>query len=190
MWSTEGILRTIRTETNPLHQKLEQETALSELMSENLTEARYRSILRTFYKRLSVLEETVFPDFRVHFPDFELNSRIKPLQEDLGISSNTEIRNDLSGSGLSEMQLLGIAYVWEGSKLGGQLISRALTKHFGNDFQTRFFGNPDSSTGADWKNFRELLLREIDSSEKLAVFIGSANAEFKFLYEEFLSLGK
>ena len=86
-----------------------------------------------------------------------------------GIASLSAVADLASAEGVEGLaEALGCAYVLEGSTLGGQLILRHLTRHFGPDARVgnfTFFRAYGDQVGPMWRAFGEALTR---ASERAA----------------------
>ena len=74
----------------------------------------------------------------------------------------------------SENEALGAMYVIEGSTLGGNVIAKQLSKteEF-DDVTFNFFGCYRENTGSMWKNFKEVLDREVSEKNYDEVLSGA-----------------
>jgi heme oxygenase len=86
----------------------------------------------------------------------------------------------------SRAEILGAAYVLEGSTLGGQVISRHLEKTLGlsNGEGYRYFSSYGPQVGLQWRAFRDELLRA-SSPANDPVIIHAARETFAILYRWF-----
>jgi heme oxygenase len=76
----------------------------------------------------------------------------------------------------------GSLYVIEGSALGGQVITRALAAHgLHPEAGAAYFHGWGDATGAMWREFRQLLERELHAPEALAAACDSACHTFDTL---------
>jgi heme oxygenase len=96
----------------------------------------------------------------------------------LGLSEN-DLRNlpQFKASQFKkESYTLGCLYVLEGSKLGGQMISRHAKEklNFTNVDGTRFFSAHGAKTGSYWKEFIDTLnLHAVDTKQEDAIIEGA-----------------
>ncbi|HYG25175.1 MAG TPA: biliverdin-producing heme oxygenase [Verrucomicrobiae bacterium] len=86
----------------------------------------------------------------------------------------------------SRAEILGAAYVLEGSTLGGQVIVRHLEGELGlRDGQGyRYFRSYGPDVGAQWKAFRDELLRASSTAHD-PVIVGAARETFEMLHRWF-----
>lgn len=162
--ATADFLKKLRTQTAPYHTKLEEAGLSSRLMDSALTIETYKNILLAFYGFIIPAEKNYYSNLQNIFPRLSTYKRGNLLQHDLlylGLSQN-ELNNIPQYTGtpfIKEAAILGCLYVLEGSKLGGQLISRhAIEKlKFTNQAGTKFFSAHGAETGFYWKEFINIL---------------------------------
>jgi heme oxygenase len=86
----------------------------------------------------------------------------------------------------SRSEILGVAYVLEGSTLGGQIIARHLEEVLGlrDGCGYRYFRSYGLNVGAQWKAFRDELLRA-SSATNDPLIVRSARDTFEILHRWF-----
>ncbi|RKG88890.1 heme oxygenase [Corallococcus terminator] len=154
-------MQRLKTETRPHHERTE---GVVRLMDAHLTPADYLRHLEDFYGLYVPLEARLAGPLAEVGPALVLESRWKVplLEEDLraqGHDTASLARLPRASPlpalpGLAEA--LGCAYVLEGSTLGGQLILRHLTRHFGTDARVgtfAFFRAYGDEVGPMWRAF-------------------------------------
>jgi heme oxygenase (biliverdin-IX-beta and delta-forming) len=156
----------LKTETRPHHERTE---AVVRLMDAHLTPAEYQRHLEAFHGLYLPLEAALAgPLSALGSPlDWEARRKTSLLEEDLrALGHDTGSLARLPRAvppplpGLAEA--LGAAYVLEGSTLGGQLILRHLTRHFGPDARMgtfAFFRAYGDQVGPMWRTFSAVLAR-------------------------------
>ncbi|MGE6756631.1 biliverdin-producing heme oxygenase [Corallococcus interemptor] len=167
------LLQRLKTETRPHHERTE---GVVRLMDAHLTPEGYRRQLEAFHGFYLPVEARLAGPLAALEPALELASRWKTalLEEDLrAMGHDTASLARLprasalpSLTGLAEA--LGAAYVLEGSTLGGQLILRHLTRHFGPDARVgnfAFFRAYGDRVGPMWRAFGAALTQ---ASERAA----------------------
>lgn len=139
------LLEQLRAATAALHSHLDRHTIMSELMSADLTEARYRQILQHMYPAHQQLEAAVqqgVQELRLGYP---LQARLAWLDDDLiklqcDIPTMAVVKNITSQAELTPAEtiapvavgslpaLVGWLYVLEGSRLGAAVIAKRLQR--------------------------------------------------------------
>ncbi|RYZ38753.1 MAG: heme oxygenase [Myxococcaceae bacterium] len=166
-------MQRLKTETRAHHERTE---GVVRLMDAHLTPGDYQRHLEDFHGLYVPLEARLAGPLSVVGPALSLESRWKVplLEEDLrALGHDTASLARLprafplpSLPGLAEA--LGCAYVLEGSTLGGQLILRHLTRHFGPDARVgtfAFFRAYGDQVGPMWKAFGDVVTQ---ASERAA----------------------
>ncbi|NOK16047.1 biliverdin-producing heme oxygenase [Corallococcus carmarthensis] len=156
-----ALLQRLKTETRPHHERTE---GVVRLMDARLTPQDYQRHLEAFHGLYLPLEALLAGPLSALEPALKLEARWKTplLEEDLrAMGHDTASLARLprasplpSLPGLAEA--LGCAYVLEGSTLGGQLILRHLTRHFGPDARVgtfAFFRAYGEQVGPMWRAF-------------------------------------
>ena len=183
------ILAELRNQTGFWHKKLETETSLVQLMSKELNDKNLHQILNIFEKRLFLIEKWIAPQFKEYFPEYQLDTRYSSLNRDL-VNNGLSVDNETGvARTLSKPEILGIIYVWEGSKLGAQFIYNSLVKNKSVSFQSFEFFNVDpADVRLNWSRFQKMLISNILNVDELQLLIAAANEEFQNLYEAFKSV--
>ena len=179
------FLKNLRTQTSPYHAKLEEAGLSSRLMDPGLTIETYKSILIAFYGFIIPAEKHYYVNSLTIFPRLALYKRGGLLMQDLlflGLSE-TDLKN-LPQFKVTPFQnesaILGCLYVLEGSKLGGQMISRHVTNKlkFINEEGTKFFSAHGAETGRYWKEFIDILCRYALDTKQEEMIIEGAKQTF------------
>lgn len=144
-----SLLEQLRAATAALHSHLDRHTMMSELMSADLTEARYRQILQHMYPAHQQLESAVqqgAQELRLGYP---LQARLAWLDDDLiklqcDIPTMAAVKNMTNQAELTHSEtmapvaigslpaLVGWLYVLEGSRLGAAVIAKRLQRQLPN----------------------------------------------------------
>lgn len=158
MYSAPTILVLLRQATHDIHQRLHKHPLLKPLVQQSLTKQHYILSLQAFERFYQAVEKVVINN--TLFYDFQPNSN--PITHDLitlGASINPINEQPVIVIDKSESAILGMLYVLEGSKLGGQLIAKSIKKTLGYTEQhgvTFFYGN-GKQTRKHWDRFVCLL---------------------------------
>lgn len=146
--------------------------------------ARYAQVLRTLAGFLPSWEATMLAALPAARHDWlRVRSRRPFLARDLlALDLAPPVRPVQLAPVTSEAGAWGSLYVIEGSALGGQVITRALATHgLRPEAGAAYFHGWGASTGAMWREFRQLLERELDSPEALRLACAGACATFDTL---------
>ncbi len=183
------FLKELRERTANAHQKLEENRFSRSIVNENISEADYITFLSRFYGFVLPLENSIYTNAEKYLPDAASRKRAQLLYNDLLNLGLTEqnIKDLPLCSDMPEfdetISSLGAMYVFEGSTLGGQVISRHLQKAlpYISDKSITFFKGHGKETGPMWKkfldNFCETAVTENKQEEIISV---SENTFLKF----------
>jgi heme oxygenase (biliverdin-IX-beta and delta-forming) len=157
-------LKRIREHTQELHSRLE---TVVPVLQPDFTRAQYASLLEDFYGYYSGIQGMLrgYPDMPQPFPDWLDDKRVKWLEADLtflGYSHHDIARLPVCHEVpilRTPASLVGAAYVFEGSSLGGQIMSRHLQKTWGlrPGAGATFFSAYGPETRTRWAAFTTLL---------------------------------
>lgn len=159
------LLERLRAETRPLHEQTEQLFYTEALQNGTLSVDEYIHLLRTHFVFHQALEEAIsrHSDF---FRNYALETRRKTpwLLADLkNLNVVPAPRMPELFAGWSPVELLGAAYVGEGSMLGGTVIWKLLQKNeaiFPPLANAQFYKGYGPSTGSYWRNFGAFLTKQ------------------------------
>ena len=176
----------LKQTTAPQHEALERNQLSTALMSPTLTKEQYLTILKRFYGFIKPVEEQIYPVLNEVLGDTEKFKRSELLRADLATFglSDAEIEalpllNNLPPASKAA-EAFGIVYVLEGSKLGGQFISRHVGSVLGINPESglRFFAGHGRETGVIWNEFRLAMADFAVHSGQEEVIIQSAAHTF------------
>jgi heme oxygenase len=159
MLQASSLLPHLKTSTAFYHAQLDRHPRLIKLLKPDLDKNAYTEILKKFYGFYAPIESHF--DQNNFWETLALSKQLRlkmPLLEKeleyLGINISTIPRTEWMSSSHTVDSLLGIAYVVEGSTLGGQILARHVTKALGP--QTGLFL---AAYGEDvrcmWQEFRD-----------------------------------
>ena len=183
------FLQRLRSKTANSHQLIEQNSASQLLISKKVTIAQYAHYLKRLYGFVYGFEKMVFPILE-HNPFLQLNERRKShfIQADLALLNQTAAQPYVSDEIFSihyptAAAAFGGMYVLEGSTLGGQIISKHLSKILGAAVagKTTYLSAYASQTGTMWKSFLQLLCEAAASNNNEDEIIASAVNTFSLL---------
>lgn len=186
-----NILERLKIESAPYHDRVEANPYASGIMAGTLGLNEYRHYLELFYGFIAPLEEQAEASADLDASGYDLAARRKTpmLEQDLmhlGLDLDeikllprcTELP-DVSTSG----KLLGCFYVIEGSTMGGQMITRQLSKTLPvtQEEGLRYFNAYGSETRERWSAFREVLTEAGTDDRRSDEMTESAISTFQLL---------
>ncbi len=183
------FLQRLRSKTANSHQLIEQNRASQLLISEEVNIVQYAHYLKSLYGFVHGFEKMVFPILK-HNPLLQLNERSKShfIQADLAMLNQTAAQPYVSDEIFSihyptAAAAFGGMYVLEGSTLGGQIISKHLSKVLGAAVagKTTYLSAYASQTGTMWKSFLQLLCDAAANNNNEGEIIESAVNTFSLL---------
>jgi heme oxygenase len=182
------ILHLLRDATRHEHAQLETRI---DLLGRSWSVPFYRLLLQKFYGFYSVIEPAIFERVEWQKMSFDVESRRKTewLRCDLthlGLDAN-QIRALPHPKNapplLNFPQVLGCAYVLEGATLGGQIITRHLSREIGVTPERggAFFVSYGALVGPMWRDFVALLDTFPLGEDEQSALLESARATFTAL---------
>lgn len=180
------LLESLKQQTHEQHSALEKLNGLPATLPD------YRALLESFYGFVAPWEDRVAERLPASDPIRAGRAKTPWLIADLihfGYSADAIAQlprcSDLPAVSSRE-QILGAAYVLEGSTLGGQFISRHLAQMLGLSAGTgdRYFRSYGAQVGPMWQAFRQELLR-CSSPTNDPVIVASAQDTFAKLHRWF-----
>lgn len=148
------------------------------LMRPDLSRDGYVAVLKRLYGLIAAWEILADQRFAGTLREVALSRHRLPLLRDdlqfFGISPDQRAQPQIAiFDGIAE--LLGAMYVMEGSRLGGQLIARHVSKvlRLEDSRGCSFFNGSGATTGEQWKNFLEILRTQIDDCDSDRAILGA-----------------
>ncbi len=180
------FLQNLKQTTLPQHEALERNPLSTALMSPELTREQYLHVLQRFYGFVKPVEEQIYPLLTNVLGNTDKFERAAMLREDLAILGMSSAEIDALPllhtlpPASDAAAALGIVYVLEGSKLGGQFISRHVGSTLGISAENglRFYAGHGRETGAIWNEFRQAMADFAVDSGQEDVLIQSAAHTF------------
>lgn len=155
----------LKQHTAAYHDAAEKLFNSKKIFNKTFTLEDYKKIIGTNYLMLLHSENQIFSSLSGDLADrlqLEDRKKLPLIEKDLASLSlkNKTAAYDLEFASANEA--LGALYVIEGSTLGGNVIARQLSKTEGFEEVTfNFFGCYHENTGPMWKNFKEVLDKEV-----------------------------
>lgn len=184
-----AFLQQLRSKTAHSHQLIEQNSISQLLMGQSVTITQYALYLSRMYNFVYGFEKMVFPLLN-QYKLLQLDDRRKShlIQADLTMMNHSAVQpfvNDelFSAHYQTVSAALGGMYVLEGSTLGGQIISKHLSKILGDSVagKTTYLMAYTGQTGSMWKIFLQLLCEEGEIHGNEDEIIDSAVNTFSLL---------
>lgn len=177
-----NLLEQLKTETLNNHQQLEKNLILRLKGMESSSD--YVRILQIFYGYFSALEDQIknyIGDDQL--PDHADRRKTLQIKEDL-ILLKAEVPEKATLNDLpeiaNEIQAFGALYVIEGSTLGGQIISKMISKKLDMDSDEglSFFNSYGNDTMPMWAKFKNTLALKASNPAAADELVKSANDTF------------
>lgn len=177
------FLDTLRTKTAAAHKSLEQLEVSASILNPAVTKEEYARYLVLMYDVVKDLETNIYPIVEKVIPDISDREKSQHITRDLAVlgfeapKRHTEV---FDTSGLTLPFALGVAYVVEGSTLGGRFILKNIQAALGYDDLSgaSYFAGYGNRTGSRWKTFLDFLTRYAVESQTCDEII--SGAEFAF----------
>jgi heme oxygenase len=156
-----SFLEKLRANTAKAHKNLESLPISSSLLHPTLSTVDYTAYLRLMYDIVAGLEKEILPSITSIIPQPQQLKAVQ-IEDDLvftGYGKPKSFKNPFGSKIMSIPKMLGIAYVVEGSTLGGRFILKNVQAALGYDENggaTYFYGY-GNKTGSTWKNFLDSL---------------------------------
>ncbi len=176
----------LKQTTLPQHEALERNQLSTALMSPALTREQYLTILQRFYGFVVPVEAQIYPLLNEVFGSTDKFKRSVMLRKDLAdlgmspadIQALPILTTLPPAAGIADA--FGMVYVLEGSKLGGQFISRHVGSILGVSPENglHFFAGHGRETGAIWNEFRHAMADFAVNSGQEDAIIQSAALTF------------
>jgi heme oxygenase len=187
------VLERLRTETRSSHEQTEALLYSDALRGGTLSAHEYGHLLLTHAAYHRALEEAIdgFPDF---FAGYEPENRRKTpwLNADLAALDLTPLDAPSLFDGWSPVELLGAAYVGEGSMLGGKTVWHYLQQSptLVSVLQdARFYRGYGADTGDRWRTFGTFITQQTaDQSDQVVDAARRAFAAYQSLFRQTLPL--
>ncbi|ERS91253.1 hypothetical protein Q671_17175 [Halomonas sp. PBN3] len=175
----------LRAATRDHHRTLDHHPELQRLLRPGLTRHGYARSLAAMLAPHAALERAVWQGGQALGLEYTLSPRraprliadLKALEGELGEGSDrasAHVGHDAAGADLYAFptvscpaQLLGLRYVLEGSRLGGEVLARAIRRALGNDAPVGFLA--DGEARHHWESLcacaeRDLRTRALEES--------------------------
>lgn len=181
----------LRDAIMPIHDQAEKHGPLSEIPKKTLTLDKYSKLLGRLYGFVYASELCMEPLLDNYASDLEWpkRKRVGHLLKDLIFLGESRMVVDALpkcqdvSSIQTTAQALGTLYLFEGSRLGGLVLSKALREHFG--FQNfdgyAYFGSNGVEVVPMWQTFKNFMEKYVASNGGEQEIILSAKDSFESL---------
>ena len=177
------ILKHLKEKTTVLHEETEKDNLAKYIIDHSITPVQYQNLLEQNYRAYKTVENLLACNSN-QLPD-DLKVFSKPVKSEA-------LAQDLKqlGAGLPEVlerpvthqlaYLVGLAYVIEGSMMGGLLIRKNLESctNLPAGLKHHFFGKKPQEVLQRWKAFTAAVEEQIFSEAQLAKALAGANFAF------------
>lgn len=171
-----SILKELRTETQEIHEELDQLPFMRTLLSGKGTTDDYVKYLEIFGGIHAAIEGALFPVLTEPLEKYKDNTRIPAIEQDLSYFDKNIPKVDLPEMTITEEGAPGALYVLEGSRLGGKYIAKQLKeKYMISDDALHFLTEQPEHK---WKTVRAAI--ENSDAEHLEAIISTAKETFVF----------
>lgn len=173
------LLNELRTKTQKLHSKLEQESCFADLMKADISCGQYVAALNSLNLFLATLEPAM--EAYLTKSDYVYKPRLGCVQSDLEALGHPPVL-DTPRRTMTDTEAIGAAYVIEGSTLGGKILHKRLQKQdfIANANALSYFSFYKENTWSDYINW--LAKQSLSPAENNEVCVGAISA-FELLLE-------
>ncbi|RZJ69706.1 biliverdin-producing heme oxygenase [Flavobacterium sp.] len=182
-----SFLERLRNETTDAHTALERIPVSAAILKPEVTKEEYADYLKLMFEVVSALETEVHPKISTIISDLSDRKKAKDLANDLSHIGGTipldgknpfETTNDKAFN-------LGIAYVVEGSTLGGRFILKNIQANLGLDENAgaTYFAGYGNKTGSMWKSFLNEMTGFASKTNSENQIIAGANHAFEAIHK-------
>lgn len=137
---TPSLAQWLRQATRSAHQRVDHHPVLSPLLRPGLSLAVYRLALARLYPAVSGLEQTLGKALEAWSWRYPMVTRTELLAQDLRALDQPLAARWRFPEPHNEAEMVGMLYVLEGSRLGGEVIARCVGQQLGSSLPCRFFG--------------------------------------------------
>jgi heme oxygenase len=189
------FLKNLRQSTDALHKNLESLPLSSSLMKDDVSLADYAFYLGCMKSVIAFYDEVILKEISSIIPQADSRKKLAAINADLeylkrqGVSHKPVLPLSVLPSMKNTDMALGMAYVIEGSTLGGRVILKHVNERLKlNEHGTTFFNGYQANTGAMWKEFLDALTTYAVKHDHKKIIEGAVDG-FKMIYHHFLENG-
>ena len=191
------FLNQLRQATSTIHEQVEALPLSRSLLSDEVSFRDYQFYLLCMKEVMEVYDRLILPQIKSFLPDADERRKLPALMSDLQFLNEKAGFSPLIQSFskpiiTSEATAMGMAYVIEGSTLGGRVILKHLQEKLDFDslLGVSFFTGYGEKTGSKWKIFLDALTRYAIEKHQEQQIIDGAVQGFHMVYSHLLKNGK
>ncbi|MBD3583800.1 biliverdin-producing heme oxygenase [Flavobacterium selenitireducens] len=185
--ATVSFLEKLRSETAQAHTSLERVPVSGAILKTSVTNEQYAAYLRLMYDVVASLETDIHPKIAMVVTDLDQRQKAKDIEADLKqIGCEIPVRSKAVFEATGNVGFaLGIAYVVEGSTLGGRVILKNIQAVLGHDENSgaSYFAGYGNKTGSMWKSFLSQMTQYVSETSCEDDVIAGANYAFTTIHE-------
>lgn len=181
-----SILAEVRKETRPWHDKMEEVARSDKIAAGTLSIAEYKAVILGHYVFHQQAEKRLKANELLKITQgLQLDERFKTpslLQDMRQLNMEPLIFDFCPDLHLDTLpRALGCMYVMEGATLGGTVIGRSLQKvpEITSSGAMHYYGCYGDQTGKRWKQFKEIVEREVSTEDEGQAFVHAATVTFR-----------
>ncbi len=189
---TPFVLAELKNATKHLHDNLERVSFAKEIMSRHLNEKQYFELLyknHIIYKQIEPQLNSGLMKVGKLFPQLFTSLRLRDLEKDLAFFPKNKINISFNPSFKLEHQneaaWLGVLYVLEGSRLGGNVIVKALRNNpnLKSFPEFHFYQQKNIDIRSRWMAFQKAATQNISLKKDVEDAVNAANLTFECFYQ-------
>jgi heme oxygenase (biliverdin-IX-beta and delta-forming) len=186
-----SFFQRLRESIMPLHEEAERSGPLHAIVSGNITMTEYAEVLKRLHGFVLPAERMIgslITSASMEI-DYQAIKRCAHLEKDLAFLGATadEVGKLPHSEDLATLdtvpKAIGVLYLFEGSRLGGQVLAKCLRDHFGfSELQGyAYFASNGANVAILWQSFKDEVGRYVASTAHEGEIIESAQRGFALL---------
>ncbi|MEJ8305258.1 biliverdin-producing heme oxygenase [Saccharibacillus sacchari] len=188
---TSNVLERLRNESAPYHDRVEANPYASAIMAGTIELNEYKKYLEMFYGFIAPLEQRAAQSGVLSASGYDLQDRRKTPMLEADLAKLGQSRDQLNSIPLctelpdvsTPEKLLGCFYVIEGSTMGGQMITKKLSRvlPISTEAGLAYFNAYGEESRTRWGAYRELLTAAGQDEASVDEIVRSAVETFALL---------